>query len=187
MTAPSVVRKAIAADGPEIWRLFLMGHRENGLFELAPDKVDYYLNRALHPDAIALSDGGPRGQIGVIGTPGKLEAIVFMILGAFWYSHDIHLEELLVYVDPEYRQSEHAKACISWMKSTADDLGVKLLTGIISKERTSAKIRLYDRFLPRIGAFYLYPIGDMDVKRKNHNMEKESWLDAKRIFAKKIA
>ncbi len=178
--SPSVVRRAIAADAPEIWRLFLMGHRENGIFKLAPDKVDYFLNRALHPDQIAATDGGPRGQIGVIGSPGKLEAIVFMILGSFWYSHDIHLEELLVYVDPEYRASNHAKACIEWMKSMADDLGVKLLTGIISKDRTASKIKLYDRYLPRIGAFYLYPIGDTDLKRKNHTMERDAWLAAKK-------
>ena len=177
---PSVVRKAIAADAPEIWRLFLMGHRENGVFQLSPSKVDYFLNRALHPDQIAINDGGPRGQIGVIGTPGKLEAIVFLILGSFWYSEDIHLEELLVYVDPECRRSEHAKACIGWMKKTADDLEVKLLTGIISKDRTEAKIKLYDRHLPRIGAFYLYPLENTDAKKMNHNMEKADWLAAKR-------
>jgi hypothetical protein len=43
------------------------------------------------------------------------------------------------------------------MKSLADYLKIPLLTGIISKERTAAKIRLYDRKLPRVGAFYLYP------------------------------
>lgn len=178
--SPSIVRKAIAADIPEIWRLFLMAHRENGVFNLAPNKVDYFLNRAIYPDQVMSNDTGPRGQIAVIGSPGRLEAIVFIILGSFWYSDEIHLEELLVYVDPEYRVSEHAKNCIDWMKRTADGLDVKLLTGIISKDRTQAKMRLYDRYLPRIGAFYLYPIGDTDVKRKNHNMEKEAWLEAKR-------
>lgn len=180
MVAPSVVRKAIPADMPEIWRLFLMAHRENGVFKLSPQKVDYFLNRALHPDQIALNDGGPRGEIAVIGTPGKLEAIVFLILGSFWYSEEIHLEELLVYVDPECRVSGHAKACIEWMKAQADDLGVHLLTGIISRDRTQAKIKLYDRHLPRIGAFYLYPLDAADVKKMNHDMEKEAWLAAKR-------
>lgn len=176
--SPSIVRKAIAADIPEIWRLFLMAHRENGIFKLAPHKVEYFLNRAIYP--VPPGDTGPRGQVAVIGSPGKLEAIVFVLLGSFWYSEEIHLEELLVYVDPEYRISEHAKACIDWMKRTSDDLDIKLLTGIISKDRTQAKMRLYDRFLPRIGAFYLYPIGDTDVKKKNSNMDREAWLEAKR-------
>jgi GNAT superfamily N-acetyltransferase len=177
----SIVRKAIAADIPEIWRLFLMGHRENGMFILAPSKVDMFLNRAIYPDQVMSNDTGPRGQIAVIGSPGRLEALVFVILGSYWYSEEIHLEELIVYVDPEYRASNHAKACIQWMKNTADDLGIKLVTGIMSTDRTQAKIRLYDRYLPRVGAFFLYPIGDLNVKRQNHNMEKEAWLAAKRV------
>jgi len=179
MAAPSVVRPATLQDRPEIWRLFLQGHRENGLFEMDPSKVEFFLYRALKPDEIPSGDTGPRGQIAVIGAPGKLEAIVFIIIGQFWYSSTYHLEELLVYVDPECRQSEHAKNCISWMKKQADELGVKLITGIMSRDRTQAKIRLYDRYLPRVGAFYAYPLDGVDVKRLNHNMERDAWLDAK--------
>ena len=156
-TTPSVVRKATPFDAPEIWRLFLQTHRENGLFSLAPQKVTNFMDRALHPERIPLTDTGPRAQIGVIGPQGRLEAVVFVLLSSFWYSEEIHLEELLVYVDPECRGSNHAKSCIGWMKGLADELQVPLLTGIISKDRTASKIRLYDRFLPRIGAFYFYP------------------------------
>jgi len=181
LITPSIVRPAIPVDMPEIWRLFMMGWKENGIFSLDPQKVEYFLSRALHPERIDKNDTGPRGQIGVIGAPGNLQAIVFVILGSFWYSSDVHIEELLVYVDPECRASKHAHSCINWMKKRADDLGVKLLTGIISKERTQSKIKLYDRFLPRIGAFYLYPMDEeSDVKKLNHNIEKEAWLAAKR-------
>lgn len=62
-----------------------------------------------------------------------------------------------MYVDPECRNSNHARACITWMKGLATELGVPLLTGIISKHRTASKIKLYDRLLPRVGAFYLFP------------------------------
>lgn len=179
MTVESVVRPATPMDEHEIWRLFMMAHRENGIFQLAPAKVDFYLQRALYPDRIPKNDTGPRGQVGVIGPPGKLEAIVFLTLGEFWYSADIHLEELLVYVDPECRKSNHARACIAWMKRQADNLGVKLVTGIISTTRTQSKIKLYDLLLPRVGAFYIYPM-TAEVKRQNHNMEKEAWLEAKR-------
>lgn len=155
--APSVVRKAVPQDAPEIWRLFLQTHHENGLFTLAPQKVTSFMDRALHPESIPSWDTGPRAQIGVIGPPGRLEAVVFVLLSSFWYSEDIHLEELLVYVDPECRSSNHARACVDWMKGLSDELGIPLLTGIISKHRTAAKIRLYDRLLPRVGAFYFYP------------------------------
>lgn len=154
---PSKVRIAKPYDAPEIWRLFLQTHRENGLFRLSPSKVTTLMDRALHPELIHPLDTAPRAQIGVVGNPGKLEAVVFLLISSFWYSEELHLEELLVYVDPECRNSGHANACLDWMKGIADQLKIPLLTGIISKDRTAAKIRLYDRKLPRVGAFYFYP------------------------------
>lgn len=154
--SPSIVRPACAVDHAAIWRLFLQCHNENGIFKLAPDKVEFFLQRALYPQGISQNDGGPRGQIVVIGPPGKLEALCFVIIGSFWYSHEYHLEELLVYVDPEYRKSNHAKEIINWMKKTADDLGIPVLSGIMSNHRTEAKCRLYARQLPKIGEFFLF-------------------------------
>lgn len=168
MKTPSIVRPARPYDAPEIWRLFLQVHRENGLFALAPHKVTAMMDRALHPENIHPTDTGPRAQIGVIGIPGKLEAIVFVLVSTFWYSDELHLEELMVYVDPECRQSNHAVACVDWMKNWADTLQIPLLTGIISKHRTAAKIRLYDRMLPRIGAFYLYPKDDEELVKPKY-------------------
>ena len=163
MTTPSVIRKAMPYDAPEIWRLFLQTHRENGLFVISPFKVTEFLDRALHPERIPPHDTGVRAQIGVIGPPGKLEALAFVLIAQFWYSDEFHLEELLVYVDPECRKSRHAITCLKWMKGLADELKIPLMTGIISKNRTAAKIRLYARMLPRIGAFYLYPKDDAEL------------------------
>ncbi len=174
MTAPSTIRKATPMDAPEIWRLFLQLHRENGLFTIAPFKVTEFMDRALHSERIPSYDTGPRAQIGVIGQPGRLEAVVFVLIAQFWYSSEYHLEELLVYVDPECRKSRHAVTCINWMKNLSDQLGIPLLTGIISKERTAAKIRLYDRMLPRIGAFYLYPKDDIELVKPESVMGEPS-------------
>jgi GNAT superfamily N-acetyltransferase len=156
MTCPSIVRIAQPADHTEIWRLFLQGHRENGKFTLAPEKVDWFLARALRPELIPEWDTGPRGAIGVIGDVGALEALVFVTIGTYWYSHDRHLEEFIVYVDPECRQSGHARVLIEWMKQQSDRTGLPLVTGIISSERTEAKVRLYRRMLEPVGAFFLY-------------------------------
>lgn len=156
MPCPSIVRIAGPADRQEIWRLFLQGHRENGQFSLAPEKVDYFLSRALHPDQVPAWDTGPRGVVGVIGSVGELEALVFVTIGTFWYSHERHLEEFIVYVDPECRRSYHARALISWMKQQSDRTGLPLLTGVVSNLRTQAKVDLYSRMLPKVGAFFLY-------------------------------
>lgn len=182
MPTQSVVRKANINDHQEIWRLFLQGHNENGIFKLAPEKVEFFLQRALQPHLIQPGDTGPRGEVAVIGDK-KLEAIAFVIIGSFWYSMEMHLEELIVYVDPECRKTDHARSMIAWMKSKADELDIPLLTGVISTERTEAKLRLYDRLLPRVGGFYLYPLRDKDVKKRNHNMEHAAWQEAKQRAA----
>lgn len=156
MTCPSIVRFAKPEDHGEIWRLFLSGHKENGVFDLAPEKVDFFLQRALHPDLIPDWDTGPRCVVGVIGPVGSLEALCFLSIGSFWYSHQKHLEEFIVFVDPECRKSGHAKAIVQWMKEQSDKTGLPLFTGIISSQRTEAKVRLYRRMVPYVGAFFLY-------------------------------
>lgn len=160
MTSPSVVRIATPEDGQEIWRLFLQGHKENGIFTLAPEKVQWFLNRVLYPETIPIGDTGPRGVIGVIGPVGSLEALVFLTIGSYWYSDDLHLEEYIIYTDPEHRKSHHVQALIAWMKNQVELTGLPLVTGIISNVRTEAKCRLYRRMLPKIGEFfYLGPKG----------------------------
>jgi len=162
MTAPSVVRLAKPADALEIWRLFLMAHNENSLFPLAPEKVQWLMSRAIVPESIPEGDMGPRGVIGVIGPEGAIEGLVFLLIGQMWYSHDRHLEEILVYTDPEHRKSGHAQALVQWMKDQVKLTGLPLLTGIMSNHRTEAKVRLYSRMLPKVGAFFfLSPKGGL--------------------------
>lgn len=154
-TTPSIVRVAGPADHKEIWRLFLMGHKENGIFTLAPEKVDYFLQRTLHPELIPEGDTGPRGVIGVIGPVGSLEGLVFLTIATYWYSHELHLEDFLVYVDPECRKSHHAEALVKWMKSQVEATKIPLMVGIVSNHKTEAKCRLYRRMLPKIGELFL--------------------------------
>ena len=161
---PSIVRIAKPIDAPEIWRLFLQTHHENGMFQISPHKVTQLMDRALHPERIPPHDTGVRAQIGVIGPQGRLEAVVFILISSFWYSDDLHLEELLLYVDPECRASRHANALLQWMKDLADNLKIPLLTGIISTTRTEHKIRLYDRKLPRVGCFFFYPLDQAKIE-----------------------
>lgn len=154
MTAPSTVRLALPGDYHEIWRLFLQSHKENGLFSLAPEKVEWLLQRALFSDLIPLGDTGTRGIIGVIGPVGNLEGLVFLTIGTYWYSNDPHLEEFMVFVDPECRRSNHAHALVQWMKDQVEATKLPLVTGIISNIRTEAKCRLYRRMLPKAGEFF---------------------------------
>lgn len=151
----SVVRTATPADYQEIWRLFLQSHKENGLFEIEPLKVQWLLNRVLYPQAIHPEDTGPRGVIGVIGDVGRLEGLVFVTIGEYWYSSQKHIQEFLVYVDPECRKSGHAQALVQWMKDQSAITKLPLLTGIVTNHRTEAKCRLYRRMLPKVGELFM--------------------------------
>jgi GNAT superfamily N-acetyltransferase len=156
MNCPSEIRVASPADKVEVWRLFLQAHKENGLFTLAPEKVGYYIDRALFPETIHPMDTGPRGVIGVIGEVGTLEGLAYVSIGSLWYTHDRHVNDVLVYVDPECRRSNHAKALIEWLRVQADTTGLPLMAGVVSNVKTESKVRLYERMLPKVGSFFFY-------------------------------
>lgn len=152
---PSIVRIAGPEDKKEAWRLLMQAHSDNGLFPLAPQKVEWFLNRALYPHCISPDDTGTRGVIGVIGAQGALEGLVFVTIEEYWYSTEKYLNEMLVYVDPACRKSNHAKALIEWMREQVKVTGLPLMTGIVTNKRTEAKCRLYQRMLPKAGEFYV--------------------------------
>jgi len=149
------VRIAKPTDFNEVWRLFLHAHEENGMFPLSSGKAEWHIKRALEPEKIHPQDTGMRGVIGVIdGEPNKLEGGVFLTIGSFWYTDKLHIEEYTLLVDPDHRRSNHAKTLINWMKSQVNEVKLPLLTGILSNHRTEAKVRLYERMLPKTGAFF---------------------------------
>lgn len=156
MTTASIVRVAKPDDHQEIWRLFLAGHKENGCFTLAPQKADCFLSRALWPNRIPPTDTGPRGVIGVIGAPGDLEALAFIVIGEVWYTTDKHIGDCFVFVDFEHRKSRHAKALLEWMRDQSILTGLPLMSGVTSTERTEAKCVLYRRMFPKIGEVFLW-------------------------------
>ena len=122
-------------------------HKENGLFSMNENKVRGYLRRAFARDGAI---------IGVIGKPDHIEGAIYLLVGEFWYSNEKHLEEFFNFIRPEHRKSKHAQALICWAKELSDDQ-LPLLIGVISTERTAAKVRLYRRQLgDPIGAFFFY-------------------------------
>lgn len=164
---PSTVRVAGPADRSEVIRLLLLGHNENGMFPLDRPKAEWWVDRMLDPAAIPPWDTGPRGAIGVIGPPGgTLEGLAFVTFGTYWYTQQRHLEEFVVFVDPLFRQTmdgervPHAKALVEWMKEQSRLTGLPLLTSILSeKPRMEAKVRLYQRMMPKVGAFFCFNPG----------------------------
>lgn len=148
MTSVSEVRLADPRDEDGIMELCHLLHQENGMFQMDDDLVREMLGRAFRKED---------GIIGVIGEAGKLEGSIFMLISRFWYSHQKHLEELWTFVHPEHRRSAHAKTLIGFAKRCSDELAIPLNIGVLSTERTQAKLRLYERQLGApAGAFFFH-------------------------------
>ena len=141
------VRIATVSDEQAIFDLCVKLHDENGLFEMDPESVMLVIKNATE---------GRGGIIGVIDGEDGLEGVICLIIDKYWYSKEWFLCELFNYVPPEYRKSTRAKSMLSFAKDCSNKMKVPLVIGIISNIRTEAKIKLYERQLPKAGAFFVY-------------------------------
>lgn len=157
MTSPSIVRRATPQDRESVWDLFRLMHAENAIFTLAEQKVNWILDRVLHPESILEGDTGPRGFLGVIGAINKLEGMILLLLcPASWYSDDIIFQDCANFVHPAHRRSTHAKALLSYGRHISDSVGVPFLAGIVTSVELERKVKLYRRQMSEVGAFFLH-------------------------------
>ena len=172
---PDGVRTADPRDYSEVCRLLLLAHAEAGMFPADNKKVDYHVRRFLmapwkNPDGswmlppvdrFGRVDRQPRGIIGVVGDPGgpprRVEGLVMLGVGSYWYTETIHLEEYIMFVDPEYRNSTHARNLIHWQKYQAELNSMQLVTGVLSNVDSEAKSALHERMLNKVGEYFTWP------------------------------
>jgi len=151
MTEEVKVRVGTPDDFPDLMDLAQKVAWENGVSEPDFNKVASEMWASLHQDF---------GIVGVIGEPGKkLEAFVLLRIGQTWYSASPILEERTVFVSKEYRSAKggRARKLCEFSKKVAEELGMGLLIGILSNQRTQAKVELYRRvFGEPAGAFWLH-------------------------------
>mgnify|MGYP001615881621 FL=1 len=123
-------------------------HAENAIFSMDEGRVAAMLEKAFNQQGAI---------IGALGPTGHIEGAIFMLISAFWYTTDFCLEELFSYVRPEFRRSTNAKELINFGKRCSDELGIPLVIGVVSNERTKAKVGLYQRQLSDpCGAYFLH-------------------------------
>lgn len=144
------VRTATPADEEGVMELARLLNAENGVFKMNEDKV-----RAIVYPSLYLHGG----IIGVIGPSTRIEGMVLLRVSEYWYSDAPFLEELFVYVHPDFRAAKggRARKLVEFAKKASEKLELPLMIGIISNSRTDAKTRLYERqFGNPAGAFFLY-------------------------------
>lgn len=170
MKTSSPIRLAQPSDEPEILVNLQVMWRENGWRNLD-------LDRARATFGIAWSRKG--AIFSVIGAPGHIRAMQFLMLCKHWYSNDDHLEEVFCWVHPDHRHSDYARLLLEHAKKCSDDLSknagykIPLLIGVLTNRRMEAKVRLYRRFFgPPVGAFFLH---NADWITKDDLSEEDFW------------
>jgi hypothetical protein len=171
---PLNVRIAGPADTAALYDLLTTRlYHENGVFSICPEKVIEEITRATE---------GRGSVIGIIEENGEIAGCIGIALGQFWYSSDWHAEELFNFVRQEYRnhigdekRSFYARDLINFGKWFSEQMKMILNIGIISTERTQAKVRLYQRVLQPVGAFFMHNIsvatGPLIIKPSRGNQD----------------
>lgn len=95
-------------------------------------------------------------MIAVIGELGNPIAYCLSILDPLWYSQEWQLLELSLFVSQEHRKSTYAKQMMQFMKKASEGLKLDLTIGVFSNARTEAKVRLYKRQFPQVGAYFCF-------------------------------
>lgn len=151
MSTEVVLRVGTPDDVHDMMDLALAACDENGFVQPSAEKLLEQIWPALNHD---------HGVVGIIGEKGKkLEAAVLLRIGTMWYSDQNVVEEKAIFVHPDYRSAKggRARRLVEFSKQVADGLALPLVIGVLSNNRTEAKVRLYERQFGRpAGAFFLY-------------------------------
>ena len=144
---PQTVRVATRKDEDRIFAIMHLAHKENAVAGINNQKVW---------DKIRLATRKKGGVIGVIDGPQGIEGVICMVMSQWWYSDDWHVEELINFVHPDYRRSDHAKNLLDFSKWFSEQMDLPLFIGVLSNIRTEAKVRLYGRRLQNVGAVFCH-------------------------------
>lgn len=153
---PANVRAAGVADEVSLVDLVRLDVLENAS-HIAPideKRIWQFIQRATR-DRIA--------TIGVIGAPGHVEGMVYLIPAQWVWSQEWFIEERLTVVHPDHRKSRHAGDLLLFARWSADftasqsGLRVRLVGTVAATRRGLAKQAIFGRYLNRIGGIYAYP------------------------------
>lgn len=159
---PVGVRMARREDEDALFRFLRVAHEDNAFFDFVPDRVMQHIR------------AGTRGKGGMIAIIGEreIEASIGLVLASYWYTDDIHIEDLWNYVHPSFRMTGagrdgrigHARRLLQvgmWFSDKLTrEIGkvVPFFAGVLTRKRLEGKIRLYRREMPMVGAAFCYGV-----------------------------
>ena len=166
-----VVRIATINDLEEVTRLLHLMHSEGGIMPLDEEEAKSMFMRAFNREG---------GILGVIGEPGDIKTMIFLLIAKYWYTKVNHLEELFNFVRPDVRskggeKKDYAARTIEFAKKCADEIGIPLVIGVLTNKRMQGKVRLYRRYLGvPAGAYFVY---NSKWKNEEEYCNEDFWKD----------
>jgi hypothetical protein len=160
------IRIAQLSDEPEVMLLLNVMHAEGGIMPLDCQQASAMFHRAFNRQG---------GILAVIGEPGDIKAMIYLLISRFWYSSNYHLEELFNFVRPDMRTSKenYARRLIEFAKESAVEIGLPLTIGVLTNQRMEGKVRLYQRELGvPAGAWFVH-----NSKWQNEAPNAEFWKE----------
>jgi hypothetical protein len=152
MSEDLVIRVGTPQDVDVVMEIAMMACEENGFVQPSPQRLLTDIWPALNLDEGVMGLIGPRGT-------SEVQGVVLLRIGHMWYSEQRAIEEKAVFIRPEYRSAKggRARKLCEFSKQVADELELPLIIGVLSNQRTSGKVRMYQRiFGEPSGAFFLY-------------------------------
>lgn len=141
------VRLADERDEEQLYLLCRLIHEEIGFHEISWPRVEQRIHLACQHS---------EGLIGVIGPHHDLKAAICLGLVNPWYSDAWLLQEYFCFVRQDSRNSYYSRDLIAYAKQLAEQSGLDLMIGVLTEKRTEGKCRLYRRWLPKLGEYFMY-------------------------------
>lgn len=142
------IRLAEIEDIPSLMELTRLAAEEDAQHPYDAEKVFNVVRRHYDQTGALVAVAGPRGE--------PVRGYLIMIIQDIWYSPDYQLLELSLFVSPDHRKSTLAKQLMAFSKQASEGLQLDLTIGVLSNERTAAKVRLYQRTFHQVGAYFMY-------------------------------
>lgn len=158
---PDNVRMAVRTDEDPLYDLLLALEDDNS-FGIPYDekRVRAAIERGTRQQGsiIGVIDGR-RGEVGEEHPP-ELAASICLTLNQFWYSEIWMLQEIWVFVRPEYRHNHFERDLFQFARWCKEEMSRQngentlLVSSVSSPTRLPAKLRLWSRYGKQIGGIF---------------------------------
>jgi hypothetical protein len=154
---PATVRAAVPADEAALLELLMLDVKENAE-QVAPPDEGRIMAHIMH---CTRRKGGIAGVID--GPDGKPVACNLLVNCQWWWSNSWYYQELVLFVHPEHRKSNHLRDLLNFQRWVSDaqtkgfGYRVYLMCGVLGVSHVREKIMLYRRKFRQAGAVFVYP------------------------------